>query len=116
MFGTTYPAKVVSREFALRAETTSYHQSERSINISPMVESMAVSKTIAMHVLTKEMEAQGQRVYSLCVGEPDYYPPSAVLEATVRLIKLFIYALAFSDVPITSSTLQQLQVPRNIQQ
>ena len=55
VFGTTYPAKVVSREFALRAETTSYHQSERSINISPMVESMAVSKTIAMHVLTKEM-------------------------------------------------------------
>ena len=47
-----------------------------------MVENMALSKTIEIHSLTKEMERNGQTVYSLCVGEPDYQPPVAVLEAT----------------------------------
>jgi aspartate aminotransferase len=32
--------------------------------------------------MTKDMERQGQTVYSLCVGEPDYQPPAEVLEAT----------------------------------
>ncbi len=51
--------------------------------LSPMVESMALSKTIEIHALTKEMERNKQVVYSLCVGEPDYQPPSEVLKATV---------------------------------
>ena len=55
-----------------------------AIKLSPMVENMAVSKTIEIHALTKEMEKNGQTVFSLCVGEPDYDPPSEVIEATVR--------------------------------
>ena len=50
--------------------------------LSPLVENMAVSKTIEIHSLTKEMERAGKVVYSLCVGEPDYQPPDAVLQAT----------------------------------
>lgn len=55
-----------------------------NIKLSPMVENMAVSKTIEIHSMTKEMEKNGQTVYSLCVGEPDYEPPKEVLAATVK--------------------------------
>jgi len=47
-----------------------------------MVSAMAVSKTIAIHSLTKAMEADGLTVFSLCVGEPDYQPPPQVVRAT----------------------------------
>lgn len=50
--------------------------------ISPLIDSIAVSKTIEIHSLTKDMEAKGQVVYSLCVGEPDYQPPNEVVTAT----------------------------------
>lgn len=50
--------------------------------ISPLIDSIAVSKTIEIHSLTKDMEAKGQVVYSLCVGEPDYQPPYEVVSAT----------------------------------
>ena len=52
--------------------------------ISPLIDSIAVSKTIEIHSLTKDMEAKGQVVYSLCVGEPDYQPPSEVVTATAN--------------------------------
>lgn len=54
------------------------------IQLSPMVNNMALSKTIEIHSLTKDMEKNGQTVYSLCVGEPDYQPPEEVIAATVR--------------------------------
>nr|AIT70213.1 aspartate aminotransferase [Sargassum integerrimum] len=50
--------------------------------LSPLVASISPSKTIEVHALTKEMEARGQRVVSLCVGEPDFEPPQAVISAT----------------------------------
>ena len=59
-----------------------------NIKISPLVSNMAVSKTIEIHSLTKEMEKNGQTVYSLCVGEPDYQPPKEVLLATVSIIAI----------------------------
>lgn len=52
------------------------------VKLSPMVENMAVSKTIQIHALTKDMEKNNETVYSLCVGEPDYPPPAEVLQAT----------------------------------
>lgn len=55
-----------------------------TLRLSPTVEGMALSKTIEIHALTKELEAAGQEVFSLCVGEPDYQPPPEVIEATVR--------------------------------
>lgn len=35
-----------------------------------------------VHALTQEMKARGERVVSLCVGEPDFEPPTSVIEAT----------------------------------
>ena len=39
------------------------------------------SKTIAVHALTQDMRARGESVVSLCVGEPDFPPPRAALDA-----------------------------------
>ena len=33
------------------------------------------------------MEANGEQVTSLCVGEPDFPPPPAVLEASIEAIR-----------------------------
>lgn len=40
-----------------------------------------------VHALTQEMKARGERVVSLCVGEPDFQPPPAVIEATAAAAK-----------------------------
>lgn len=60
--------------------------------LSPMVNNMALSKTIEIHGLTKEMERNKQTVFSLCVGEPDYQPPHEVLAATVCILAIHINA------------------------
>ena len=59
---------------------------EFTVKLAPIVESMQISKTIEIHSLTKEMELKGRKVYSLCVGEPDYQPPVEVIAATVRYL------------------------------
>ena len=53
------------------------------VKLSPLVQNMEVSKTIEIHAMTKEMEKNGVAVLSLCVGEPDYPPPSQVIVDTV---------------------------------
>lgn len=60
--------------------------SRSSLKLSPLVENMAVSKTIEIHSMTKDMEKRGITVYSLCVGEPDYQPPPEVVLATVMFL------------------------------
>jgi len=37
--------------------------------------------------LVKQMEADGIEITSLCVGEPDYLPPSAVLESLIQAVQ-----------------------------
>lgn len=44
--------------------------------LNPLLSSVAVSKTIEIHAMTKNMEARGETVVSLCVGEPDFPPPA----------------------------------------
>ena len=73
--------KATGNSFLILAAATT---TPMKIQLSPMVENMAVSKTIEIHALTKEMEKNGQTVYSLCVGEPDYDPPQEVLDATAK--------------------------------
>lgn len=46
--------------------------------LSPILSHVAVSKTIEIHALTKAMEARGEEVVSLCVGEPDFPPPPGI--------------------------------------
>lgn len=65
------------------ASSSSY---DNHVKLSPMVEGMAVSKTIEIHSLTKELEQGGQKIYSLCVGEPDFQPPDEVIQATVQAV------------------------------
>lgn len=43
--------------------------------LNPLLKCVATSKTIEIHSLTKAMEARGETVVSLCVGEPDFPPP-----------------------------------------
>lgn len=54
--------------------------------MNPIVASVKVSKTVEIFSLVKEMEAAGETVTSLCVGEPDFLPPQAVLDATVAAV------------------------------
>ena len=78
---------------------------------------MAVSKTIEIHSLTKEMERAGQRVFSLCVGEPDYQPPDEVLQITVNILfvdlKCFIVIVVLSLIIFMSRERRRLTETRS---
>mmetsp|Transcript_20380 Transcript_20380/g.58178 ORF Transcript_20380/g.58178 Transcript_20380/m.58178 type:complete len:783 (+) Transcript_20380:159-2507(+) len=52
--------------------------------LSSLAEGIKESKTVQVHALTKQKEAEGKQVISLCVGEPDFDPPAEVLQATAR--------------------------------
>ncbi|KAH7484439.1 hypothetical protein KRP22_005607 [Phytophthora ramorum] len=54
--------------------------------LNPVFDSTTAAKTIAIFGMTKQLEAEGKPVYSLCVGEPDFPPPKAVLEAGVKAL------------------------------
>eukprot|EP00980_Cylindrotheca_fusiformis_P008936 scaffold1909_cov130-Cylindrotheca_fusiformis.AAC.3 len=69
---------------SLRATTTTDGSSEIALN--PIVASVKVSKTVEIFSLVKQMEADGEKVTSLCVGEPDFLPPKAVLDAATAAI------------------------------
>ncbi|KAE8981465.1 hypothetical protein PR003_g25036 [Phytophthora rubi] len=55
--------------------------------LSPVFDTTKIAKTLAVFGVTKQMEAEGKQVYSLCVGEPDFQPPKRVLEAGIRAIQ-----------------------------
>ncbi|KAE9066942.1 hypothetical protein PF010_g27666 [Phytophthora fragariae] len=42
--------------------------------LNPMFQKVAVAKKVLTHGQTKQMDAEGKQVGSLCVGEPDYNP------------------------------------------
>jgi aspartate/methionine/tyrosine aminotransferase len=51
------------------------------LRLNPLLSSLAPSKTVQIHGLTKQLEAAGQKIHSLCVGEPDFAPHDAILAA-----------------------------------
>ena len=59
---------------------------ESEIVLNPIVSSVKISKTVEIFSLVKQMEAEGVEVTSLCVGEPDFPPPQAVLDAAAKAI------------------------------
>jgi hypothetical protein len=65
------------------ASTTS---SDSEIALNPIVASVKVSKTIEIFSLVKQMEADGEEVTLLCVGEPDFLPPKAVLHRGPEIV------------------------------
>ncbi|KAG6594207.1 Aspartate aminotransferase [Phytophthora cinnamomi] len=52
--------------------------------LNPMFQKVTVAKTVLIHGQTKQMEAEGKQVWSLCVGEPDYNPHERVLRAGAK--------------------------------
>lgn len=63
-----------------------YATVEDGVELNPLVASVKVSKTVEVFGLVKQMEAEGESVTSLCVGEPDFPPPQAVLDAAQKAI------------------------------
>ncbi|GMH52454.1 hypothetical protein TrLO_g7801 [Triparma laevis f. longispina] len=59
----------------------------RGITVNPLLANVKLSKTIEVFATVKEMEAAGINVTSLCVGEPDFPPPRAVLDATIAAVE-----------------------------
>ena len=55
--------------------------------LNPLLASIQPSKTVEIFSLVKQMQAEGMDVTSLCVGEPDYPPPQAVLDAVVEAVQ-----------------------------
>eukprot|EP00526_Cylindrotheca_closterium_P012847 CAMPEP_0113605616 /NCGR_PEP_ID=MMETSP0017_2-20120614/2422_1 /TAXON_ID=2856 /ORGANISM="Cylindrotheca closterium" /LENGTH=441 /DNA_ID=CAMNT_0000514117 /DNA_START=112 /DNA_END=1437 /DNA_ORIENTATION=- /assembly_acc=CAM_ASM_000147 len=66
---------------------TSTETNDSEISLNPVVASVKVSKTVEIFSLVKQMEADGEKVTSLCVGEPDFLPPKAVLDAATAAIR-----------------------------
>ena len=68
----------------LQLKLASVNREEVALN--PIVADVKVSKTVEIFSLVKQMEADGETVTSLCVGEPDFLPPKAVLDAATEAI------------------------------
>lgn len=66
--------------------TTKGSNPDNGITINPIVAAVKPSKTVEVFGLVKQMEADGDQVTSLCVGEPDFPPPQAVLDAATMAI------------------------------
>ncbi|CAB9508340.1 Bifunctional aspartate aminotransferase and glutamate/aspartate-prephenate aminotransferase [Seminavis robusta] len=60
--------------------------SETTIQLNPLLSSVKMSKTVEVMALVKQLQADGVEVTSLSVGEPDFLPPPAVLEATHKAV------------------------------
>ena len=55
--------------------------------LNPAVHTIQPSKTVAIFSLVKQMEAtQGIKVTSLCVGEPDFSPPTSVTQSMMTFL------------------------------
>ncbi|EED87452.1 aspartate aminotransferase [Thalassiosira pseudonana CCMP1335] len=52
--------------------------------LNPLLSQIKPSKTVEVFSLVKQMEAEGETVTSLCVGEPDFAPPQCVLDAATK--------------------------------
>eukprot|EP00977_Amphora_coffeiformis_P019459 scaffold7264_cov168-Amphora_coffeaeformis.AAC.3 len=68
----------------LAAEATSSTNTASRIN--PLLSRIQPSQTVEIFSRVKQMQAEGIDVTSLCVGEPDFLPPDAVLEAVTAAV------------------------------
>ena len=81
------PKSLFKSQNNIKLHSQKNDKNHNEITLSNLVNGISVSKTIEIHALTKEMEAKGETVYSLCVGEPDYQPPIEVINATINAVK-----------------------------
>ncbi|KAI9912404.1 hypothetical protein PsorP6_005475 [Peronosclerospora sorghi] len=54
---------------------------------NPLLGKIAASKTVVIHGIAKQLEAEGKQVWSLCVGEPDFVPDERVLKAGMAALE-----------------------------
>lgn len=54
--------------------------------LSERINNLAVSQTLAMAALARELKAQGKDVISLSLGEPDFHTPDFIKEAAKKAI------------------------------
>ncbi len=57
------------------------------MKVNPLVQGVKVSATVQIFSNVKQMQANGIEVTSLCVGEPDFPPPQAVLDGATQAIQ-----------------------------
>lgn len=55
--------------------------------LNPLLNKVTAAKTVVIHGLTKQLEAEGKNVWSLCVGEPDFAPDARVLNAGAKAMQ-----------------------------
>uniref|UniRef100_M4B4Q1 Prephenate dehydratase domain-containing protein n=1 Tax=Hyaloperonospora arabidopsidis (strain Emoy2) TaxID=559515 RepID=M4B4Q1_HYAAE len=55
--------------------------------LNPLLSKVAASKTVVIHGMAKQLEAEGKQVWSLCVGEPDFAPSERVLRAGMAALE-----------------------------
>lgn len=55
--------------------------------VSALIESLAVSQTLAMSQKSSELKAQGVDVINMSVGEPDFFTPKHIKEAAKKAIE-----------------------------
>ena len=58
-----------------------------SVEVSRIVQGVEPSATLAMSAKAKELKAQGETVYNLSVGEPDFDTPKHICDAAVDAIR-----------------------------
>ena len=58
-----------------------------SVEVSKIVQGVEPSATLAMSAKAKELKAQGETVYNLSVGEPDFNTPDHICDAAVAAMK-----------------------------
>eukprot|EP01083_Nonionella_stella_P229644 812585_1 len=71
---------------ASKFSSSSSSSALNAVNVNPLVQGVKVSATVQIFSNVKQMQAEGIEVTSLCVGEPDFPPPQAVLDAATRAI------------------------------
>ena len=54
--------------------------------LSDRINNLAVSQTLAMAALARELKAQGKDIISLSLGEPDFNTPEFIKEAAKKAI------------------------------
>lgn len=80
------PPKAPSTSPTRKTIPLSSTSSPDEVSVNPLVANVKISATVQIFSRVKQMQAEGIQVTSLCVGEPDFPPPQAVLDAATQAI------------------------------
>lgn len=84
---TTTEALITSRNTLKKPPRSLQATVSKAPSLNPILDTIQPSKTVEIFSLVKQMEADGIQVTSLCVGEPDFQPPTVVLDAAVKALR-----------------------------